>query len=230
MVYPIDRAEAPSPLSHASTDALVIAYRHLCRRGARRFARAGLERNDLEQVAAIGLVKAARRYDPATGTPFEAFAWVFVVGELMHFVRDHEHAIRIPRRLVSAERAHLRARAAFAAERERDPSDRELARSVGSTPRRVAELRGLRSVASPLSLDAPDAREPKSVSPIDHTDRILLREALAKLSPAQRAVIAGVYFLGLTQHELALRLALPPKRVSRMHRAALDVLHDACAS
>ena len=44
-------------------DRLVAEYRYLCRRAARRFMRRGLESADLEQVGAIGLLKAIDRYE-----------------------------------------------------------------------------------------------------------------------------------------------------------------------
>lgn len=62
----------------------------LCTRACRRFVRPGLDKADLYQIAAIGLIKACDRYDPAAATPFEPFAWLFIIGELMHFVRDGE--------------------------------------------------------------------------------------------------------------------------------------------
>ncbi|MDB5028334.1 MAG: hypothetical protein JWO66_2023, partial [Candidatus Eremiobacteraeota bacterium] len=43
-------------------NAVVDAYRHLCPRAARRFKRAYNDRADLEQVAALGLIKAAANY------------------------------------------------------------------------------------------------------------------------------------------------------------------------
>jgi len=52
--------------------------------------RPGLDKADLHQIAAIGLIKACDRYNPGVATPFEAFAWLFIIGELMHFVRDGE--------------------------------------------------------------------------------------------------------------------------------------------
>ena len=58
-------------------NALVDAHWYLCRRGARKFYRGSVDRCDLEQVAAIGLIKACDRYDPSVATPFEA-----------HFDRD----------------------------------------------------------------------------------------------------------------------------------------------
>ena len=66
--------------------------------------RRGLDRADLEQVAAIGLIKAVDRYDPAQAAPFEAYAWLLVLGELMHYVRDSERFVRAPRGLRDLER------------------------------------------------------------------------------------------------------------------------------
>ena len=67
---------------------LVVKYWYLCRRAARRFRRCGFERDDLEQVGAIGLIKAVDRYKSPHRAPFEAFASLLVLGELMHYVRD----------------------------------------------------------------------------------------------------------------------------------------------
>src|SRR5215469_9732086 len=67
---------------------LVAKYWYLCRRAARRFRRCGLERGDLEQAGAIGLIKAVERYRSPCGAPFEAFASLLVRGELMQYVRD----------------------------------------------------------------------------------------------------------------------------------------------
>jgi RNA polymerase sigma factor (sigma-70 family) len=67
---------------------LVAKYWYLCRRAARRFSRCGFERAELEQVGAIGLMKAVDRYRSPHGAPFEAFASLLVRGELLHYVRD----------------------------------------------------------------------------------------------------------------------------------------------
>ena len=70
MVDPVYLETVSVPLDpHSSAsrrlrrDELVTRHRHLCVRGARKFARSGIDRADLEQIAAVGLVKAASRYD-----------------------------------------------------------------------------------------------------------------------------------------------------------------------
>lgn len=55
-------------------------------------------------------------------------------------------------------------------------------------------------------------------------DALPLREAIARLSPGLRAVIALRYFAGLTLAETARALDLPPGTVSTRQRRALELL------
>ena len=186
----------PDSSRHAAADRLVTAHQHLCRRGARKFWRSGLERCDLEQVAAIGLIKASRRYDPAASTPFEAYAWMTIVGELMHYVRDHERAVRVPRRLKALEPHFNRALEVCGGRLGHEPSDAEMAAEMGVLEHTVAEIRRVRVAAAMLPLDDP-------------------------LSLLERRIVVGIYVLGLTQLELGRTLGLSSRRVSRVRHAAL---------
>jgi RNA polymerase sigma factor (sigma-70 family) len=80
-------AHAPS-----ERERMIVAYHYLCKRGARKFLRPDVERGDLEQVAAIALIKACDRYDGSLPTPFEAYAWISIVGEIMNHLRAHKRA------------------------------------------------------------------------------------------------------------------------------------------
>jgi RNA polymerase sigma-B factor len=205
----------------AAADRLVTAHQHLCRRGARKFWRSGLERCDLEQVAAVGLIKASRRYDPAASTPFEAYAWMTIVGELMHYVRDHERAVRVPRRLKALEPHFNRALEVCGARLGHEPSDAELAAEMGILEHTVAEIRRVRVAAAMLPLDDPGARAIACDPSIAIEDRMLVDAAFARLSLLERRIVVGVYVLGLTQLELGRTLGLSSRRVSRVRHAAL---------
>lgn len=135
-------------------DRLFARYQYLCPRAARKFCRRGTDRADLEQIAAIGLLKACDRYDGSLNTPFEAFAWLFAVGELMHYVRDHERLVRAPRRLRGLERRYEEAHDAIVREHHREPSVSEIAERLKMTLREVEELVLYRAQAIPKSLDA----------------------------------------------------------------------------
>ncbi len=229
MLYPMTREDVSSSAAPQFTDGLVISFHHLCKRGARKFWRSGLERSDLEQVAAIGLIKAARRYDVTMPTPFEAFAWFLIVGELMHHVRDYERAIRIPRRLLELERAFSRAHEALLVKLGREPSDPELASEIGVLVPALVELREAREAALPLRIDECGAERLAQRLPLALEDRILVDDAFAALSETERYVIVGVYVLGLSQLDIGRRLTISAKRVSRLHARALGRMRRACS-
>lgn len=57
----------------------------------------------------MGLVKAARRFDPRHGAPFAAFAVPTILGELRHYLRDSTWPVRVPRAAVVLQGATPRA-------------------------------------------------------------------------------------------------------------------------
>lgn len=144
-------------------DAVVEEYRYLCRRAARRFIRNGLDRADLEQVGAVGLIKAVDRYDASASTPFEAYAWLLVLGELMHFVRDGERLVRAPRRLRDLERRWLAAERHLWSTLDRTPHEDDVARYVNATPAELRDVREYRASGRMISLDAWAGRDPQLV-------------------------------------------------------------------
>lgn len=87
----------------AAADALVREHLEFAYRVAGHYAaRTPIPRDDLQQEAAIGLLKAARRYDPGHGSPrpghFRAYARPFINGEIRHYLRDKGFPISIPGR------------------------------------------------------------------------------------------------------------------------------------
>ena len=61
-----------------------------------RYRGRGVEEEDLYQLACIGLIKAARGYDPAYGTQFSTYAVPKIAGEIRRFLRD-DGAVKIGR-------------------------------------------------------------------------------------------------------------------------------------
>ncbi|MHB8230381.1 MAG: sigma-70 family RNA polymerase sigma factor [Vulcanimicrobiaceae bacterium] len=214
---------APPAGTRQDRERAVEAYRYLCARGARKFVRPGVERADLEQVAAIGLIKAYDRFDEKLQTPFEAFAWFFVVGELMHYVRDHERLVRPPRRLRRLERTVQDAYDGLVGDLRREPSPSEVASRAGVTEYEMMELQAYRERAVTESLQT---LGPHELQPIAYTmehreDLVLIERAIEQLTPTERTIIWAVYSRGFSHLELAKRLGYSQRHISRLHRAAL---------
>jgi RNA polymerase sigma factor (sigma-70 family) len=81
---------------HAAADALALEHRDLAEKIASNFARRTVHpKEDLLQLAMIGLIKAARRYDPTRG-PFRPYGRTYANGEITHFLRDSGFLLKVP--------------------------------------------------------------------------------------------------------------------------------------
>lgn len=211
----------------AGRETVVSAFYYLCGRGARKFVRPGVERADLEQVAAIGLLKACDNYDSSMQTPFEAYAWMLVVGELMHYVRDHERMVRPPRRLRELERRARHAVDKLVAELGREPSDAELGERLGVSQQSLCELGQFRERMVAQSLDGPGPAVCAVVEDLfeRQIDRMIIEAGLATLTSIERTIIIAVYVRGYSKLELARRLGYSQRHVSRLHRGALQKMY-----
>ena len=215
-------------------NALVAAHHYLCRRGARKFYRGTIDRSDLEQVGAIGLIKAAQRYSGAYQTPFEAYAWLIIVGELMHFVRDHERLVRTPRQLRALERRYAQAYEDLSVRCEREPTTSALAAEIGVSALVVDQLRALRGVGSrsatqddesrDLRDDAIFTRAEEKTEAYSLEDRLSLTNALRSLSGRELRIVREIFFMDRTQSEVGRSLGISQRQVSRLLTRTLQRL------
>src|SRR4051794_27156540 len=99
--------------------AFIERYLPLARSLALRYRNSSEPLDDLFQVAAIGLVKAADRWDPEHGAAFSSFAVPTILGELRRYFRDLSWSIRPPRSLQELSLSVERVREGRFATRER---------------------------------------------------------------------------------------------------------------
>ena len=76
---------------------MALAHGDLADRIAGNFARRTSHPfDDLRQLAMIGLLKAALRFDGSGGRQFRPYGRTFANGEITHYLRDHGYAIKVP--------------------------------------------------------------------------------------------------------------------------------------
>jgi RNA polymerase sigma factor (sigma-70 family) len=81
---------------HAAANALALEHQDIARKVAANLARrTGHPREDLEQIAMVGVLLAARRYAPKRGS-FRAYARTYANGEVFHYLRDQGFLIKVP--------------------------------------------------------------------------------------------------------------------------------------
>src|ERR1043165_5408259 len=115
---------------------------------ARRFE-GRVPRSDLEQAGMVGLLQAARSFDPEQGTPFGGYATPFVVGEMLACVRQLAAPVKVPRSVAENQRTVAAAIEELTAALGRSPTVSEIGTCAGLDPDTVLEALRLRLGGAP---------------------------------------------------------------------------------
>ncbi|MFQ9148708.1 MAG: sigma-70 family RNA polymerase sigma factor [Eubacteriales bacterium] len=117
----------------SATNELICANMGLVRSIANRFRdrvdgsrdNHGCDFEDLLQIGTLGMIKAARSYDPSFGTAFSTYAVPLIIGEIKRFLRD-DGLIKISRITKKQNATILRQREIFISRNGREPTIDEL--------------------------------------------------------------------------------------------------------
>jgi len=206
---------------------LVRIHIPLVRHIVRRYAVRGESREDIEQAAMLGLVKAINRYDAAYGGRFLSFAMPTMTGEVKRHFRDHTWAVRVPRQLQELSLGLRTARRDFLQEHGRSPSVPEISAILGVTEEEVIEALGAADAYQSMSLDTP-VTEDQDTAPLGEligdldpdletvVDRTALRPLLEQLPARERTILMYRFYGNKTQAEIAEVLGLSQMHVSRL--------------
>ncbi|MBO4255519.1 RNA polymerase sigma factor SigF [Streptomyces griseorubiginosus] len=228
----------PGPQRESLRERVVEAWLPMAERLAGRFRSRGESYEDLRQVAALGLVKAVDRYDPALGNAFESYAVPTITGEIKRHFRDHMWTLHVPRRVQD-----LRNRVRIATQdlsqtvSGRRPTVAEIAEHAEMSEEDVrAGLEALESFTA-LSLDAelPGSEDGYSLSdalgsadPALETvvDREAVAPQLAALPERERAILYMRFFGDMTQSRIAEQLGISQMHVSRLISRCCDRVRE----
>ena len=192
---------------------------------ARRYASSGDEHADIRQVACVGLVKAALRFDHGKGDDFVAFAGPTVSGEIKRHLRDTGWSVRPPRRLQELCAAAVVARASLEQQLGREPSEHELAEHLGQPVAEVREALLARRDRWAASLDVPVGDgDGTSLGDLVTADdelpraeaRCELRRVLPTLGRRDRLLVQLRFVDELSQADIGRVLGVTQMQVSRL--------------
>ena len=212
----------------AAFDRIISANMGLVRSIAVRFTGRGTEYEDLVQIGSIGLIKALKNFDLGAGTCFSTYAVPMVTGEIKKHLRD-DGAIKVSRNVKRDAANVARKRQDFVKENGREPTVNELASLAGISAESV--VAACEASAPMLSFSAPagDATLENLVGAdnIDEAcEKLSLRQAISKLDPEERAIVAQRYYLGRSQKETGEKLGLTQVTVSRREKNILKKLRE----
>ena len=218
-------------------DAIVERCLPLADHIARRFDGRGEARDDLVQVARVGLVNAVIRFNVDAGSDFVSFAVPTIMGEVRRHFRDNSWSVKVPRRL---KELHLRlgvATAEMSQRLGRAPTPSELAAELEMDREEVVEGLIAGSSYNTLSIDGVGGGTDEAPAIADtlgdldaNLDQIDNRESLRPLLDSlperERTVLVLRFFESMTQTQIAERVGISQMHVSRLLAKSLTRLRD----
>lgn len=210
---------------------------------AKKYQNRGVSLIDLIQEGNVGLVTAARKFDPDQGVKFISYAVWWIRQAILSALANQGRAVRVPLNRASDLARIFRERERLKQELRRDPTTEELAEAAKLTPETVEQLQTLN--AAEIRLDAPigdsddsqlverfivdEAAEPE----LAVEERLLseqIERALDTLTPRDARVLR-LYF-GLeggrehTLEEIGNMLGVTRERVRQLRDRALKRLRE----
>ena len=119
---------------------------------AKRYRGLGLSYMDLIHEGSLGLMEAAKRFDPERNVKFISYAVWWVRQAIFHALSEHTRVFRLPQKLSGQVSRVTNAREKLKAELERMPTTEELAERTALSPEAVEQL--LLAAGDDVSLSA----------------------------------------------------------------------------
>jgi RNA polymerase primary sigma factor len=210
---------------------------------AKKYQNRGVSLTDLIQEGNVGLVTAARKFDPEQGVKFISYAVWWIRQAILASLANHGRAVRVPLNRASDLARIFREKERLKQELGRDPTPDELSKATDLTPELIESLQTLN--AAEIRLDAPigdsedsqlverfiteEAAEPE----LEVENRLLtesVSEALRTLD-ARDAKVLRLYF-GLegerehTLEEIGNMLGVTRERIRQLRDRALRRLRE----
>jgi RNA polymerase sigma-B factor len=200
---------------------LVEAHLRLARSLARRFSHNGEALEDLEQVAMLALVKAARGFDPSRQTRFATYATASILGELKRYFRDKAWTMRVPRPVQELYLAVKRANEELMQTGRAAPTPQDVAEYLETTVEAVQDAMLAGENYWPTSLDAqPQGTAPIEIPTVDGAleqslERLQVQNQMSQLDEREQLVLRRIYFDNCNQRDVAEELDVSQMQVSR---------------
>ena len=206
---------------------------------AKKYRNSSVSFLDLINEGNIGLLQAAKKFDPDRNVKFITYAVWWIRQSILHALSEQGGSFRLPQKQATLLYRVSRARTSLARTLQREPTPKELADETGLPVEEVDVLlaAGTENVSLSTPLGEDDTAELGDLieqENVPATDADLMREAFEKqiremlgdLGPKERDVLSLRYGLDtdepLTLREIGEKLHLSRERVRQIENQALE--------
>ena len=210
---------------------LICGNLRLVLAAVKRFAGRSENVDDLFQVGCIGLMKSIDAFDLSYDVRLSSYSLPMIIGEIRRYLRDNS-PIRVSRSVRDTAYRVLQAREKLMSENQREPTVEQIAAML-KIPREEVVF-AMDAMADPVSLYEPlydnggDAlRIMDQIGDENSTDacwlqQLALKDAISRLTPRPRDILALRYSEGKTQMEVSREIGISQAQVSRLEKGAIS--------
>ena len=210
---------------------LIVENANLIYKIANMFRNSGCDMDDLKQAGKLGFIMAYQNYKPDFNTKFTTYAIPYIYGEISKYVRDNK-GIKISRDITKLYYKIEKARILLMQELCHEPTTKELSNYLGIDENiiidSVLSKSVINSIDDKVSNNDNDLTYheviPAKIQNID--DKLLLEDALHKLSSDEYKLIYDRYYGDITQTEIATMLGTSQVQVSRKEQKVMKKLRN----
>lgn len=189
----------------------------------------GVEREDLFQAGAVGVLKAYENYKKDGTTKFSSYAYPFIFGEMYTLAMQKQ--IKISKDYLKLYKSIEMARYSLAQKWGFIPNNEQLALYLEKDINEIetAILAGSVMVSSLDKAGDEDRSLYDTIASeqvMSWDDQIAIQEGLAQLSEEERQIIKYRYFEDMTQSEVARKLKKTQVMVSRYEKKGIDKMRE----
>ena len=176
-------------------------------------------------------MKAIDNFDISLNVQFSTYAVPMIIGEIRRYLRDN-NPIRVSRSMRDIAYKALQAKERLTKEKNREPTVEEIA-NVIDIPKEEIVI-SLDAIQDPISLQEPvyndgtasiyvmdQVKDTKNLDEL-WAENITIAEAMKKLNPREKNIIARRFFEGRTQMEVAEEIGISQAQVSRLEKSAIN--------
>ncbi len=216
----------------AAREKFIVGNMRLVLSLVKRFWAKNAGADDVFQAGCVGLIKAIENFDLSFNVKFSTYAVPMIMGEMKRYLRDG-NSLRVSRSIRDTAYRILKVREKIE-ERDEEATIEKIAREMQVKEREVVYC--LDAISDPVSLYEPvynksgdtlqllDQLYDESQSDEIWTERVALREAIARLTEREQKILMLRYFEGKTQTEISAEVGISQAQVSRLEKNALGSL------
>ena len=187
---------------------------------------------DMVSAGTVGLVKAARDFDPSRGVEFKTYAYIRIKGSILDELRGWSF---VPANLHNQIKEAQRISREITEQTGSAPTDEQLAQELGMTTDELYQMLEKGRAQHFISLDSNTEEDAPALgsqlvshytsSPEEQIERQeligILAKAIQQLPEKPRRIILLYYHQNLTMKQIAEVLEITEPRVSQLHASAL---------